>query len=64
MGIEMEMEEVDVSRLSGEELLKLFEERKRMLIAVRDEIDRRERPDGKPSVDVDFTQYVGDGIEG
>lgn len=64
MGTEMEMEEVDVSRLSGEELLKLFEERKRMLIAVRDEIDRRERPDGKPSVDVDFTQYVGDGIEG
>ena len=64
MGIEMEMEEVDVSRLSGEELLKLFEERKRMLIAVRDEIDRRERSDGKPSVDVDFTQYVGDGIEG
>ena len=60
----MEMEDVDVSRLSGEELLKLFEERKRMLIAVRDEIDRRERPDGKPTVDVDFTQYVGDGIEG
>ena len=58
------MEDVDVSRLSGEELLKLFEERKRMLIAVRDEIDRRERPDGKPTVDVDFTQYVGDGIEG
>lgn len=58
------MDEMDVSRMSGAELLRLFEERKRMLIAVRDEIDRRERSDGKPSVDVDFTKYVGDGIEG
>lgn len=44
--------------MSRAELEQLFEERKRMLIEVRDELDRRDRLSGKPGVDVDFTQYV------
>lgn len=43
----------------------LFEERKRALIEVRDELDRRDRAErgGGRAVNVDFTKYVGDGIE-
>ncbi len=39
----------------------LFEERKRALIEVRDELDRRDREERKRGVDVDFTQYIDDG---
>lgn len=44
--------------LSQEELERLFEARKRALIAVRDELDRRAGdPEG---VDFDFCQYVNE----
>ena len=49
--------------MSRDDLERLFEERKRALIEVRDELDRRDREWGKPRVNVDFTKYVGDGIE-
>lgn len=51
-------------RMSREELERLFAERRMLLLEVRDEIDRRDRIDGRRGVDVDFTKYVGDGIEG
>lgn len=51
-----------IREMSDAELRSLFEERKRLLLEVRDEIDRRER-DRKPVVEIDFTKYVGDGIE-
>lgn len=50
----------DLRRLSRKELEKLFGERRKALIEVRDEIDRRER---KPVASVDFCEYIGDGIE-
>lgn len=50
--------------MSREELERLFAERRMLLLEVRDEIDRRDREWGKPGVDVDFTKYVGDGIDG
>lgn len=50
----------DLRKLSRKELEREFEARKAALIEVRDEIDRRER---KPVADVDFCDYVGDGIE-
>ena len=46
--------------LSRRELEVLFEERKRALIEVRDEIDRRDRDSGRVGVDFDFTKYVSD----
>ena len=51
-------------RMSREELERIFAERRMLLLEVRDELDRRDRLDGRPGVDVDFTKYVGDGIEG
>lgn len=50
----------DLRKLSRKELEREFEARKAALIEVRDEIDRR---DSKPAADVDFCDYVGDGIE-
>lgn len=47
-------------KLSRKELEREFQARKAALIAVRDEIDRR---DSKPVADVDFCDYIGDGIE-
>lgn len=55
---------MDLRKLSRKELEALFNERRRALVEVRDEIDRRDREAGRPGVDVDFTKYVGDGIEG
>lgn len=49
--------------MSRAELESLFEERKRLLIEVRDEIDRREAERGREGVDVDFCKYIGDGSE-
>lgn len=51
-------------RMSREELERLFAERRMLLLEVRDEIDRRDKIEGRKGVDVDFTKYVGDGIEG
>lgn len=48
--------------LDDQSLRKLFEKRKRELLEVRNEIDRREKGT-RPPVSVDFTKYVGDGIE-
>lgn len=50
----------DVRNMSLGELRAEFEVRKRALLEVRDEIDRRER---KPAANVEFTNYIGDGIE-
>ena len=44
--------------MSRAELESLFEERKRLLIEVRDEIDRRDAERGRKGVDVDFCKYV------
>jgi len=44
--------------MSRAELESLFEERKRLLIEVRDEIDRRDAERGREGVDVDFCKYV------
>jgi len=52
-----------LERMSREDLERLFEERKAALIAVRNEIDRRDRIAGRKGVRVEFTDYVGDGIE-
>ena len=51
---------MDLRTLSRSDLEALFEERKRALIAVRDEIDRRDRDGGLPGVEVDFTKLVDD----
>lgn len=51
---------MSIRDLSREELERLFEERKRALIEVRDEIDRRDSWVVKQGVCVDFTQYVED----
>lgn len=59
------MDNAEILRgMSREELERLFAERRMLLLEVRDEIDRRDRIEGRPGVDVDFTKYVGDGIEG
>ena len=50
-------------KMSREELERVFAERRMLLLEVRDEIDRRDRIEGRGGVDVDFTRYVGDGIE-
>jgi hypothetical protein len=50
-----------IKELSRKELEKLFEERKKALLEVRDEIDRRDRDRDLTGVDVDFTKYVEDG---
>lgn len=42
-----------------DQLRVLYEERKAALIAVRDEIDRREK-DSRPGIDFDFSKYVTD----
>jgi len=49
--------------MSREELERIFAERRMLLLEVRDELDRRDRAEGRKGVDVDFTKYVGDGIE-
>ena len=41
-------------------LQKLFEERRRELVEIRDEIDRRDAWVVKEGVNVDFTEYVKD----
>ena len=51
---------MNIKELTDKELRELFEERKNALLEVRDEIDRREK---KPSARVEFTDYIGDGIE-
>lgn len=49
---------MNLSELSREELEKEFDARKRALIEVRDELDRRDRWVVKPGANVDFTKYV------
>lgn len=49
---------MEIRKLSRAALESLFEERKRLLIEVRDEIDRRDADCGKPSAEVDFEEYV------
>lgn len=56
-------ESISLKDMSTGELRSLFEERKRLLIEVRDEIDRREAERGREGVDVDFCKYIGDGSE-
>ena len=52
-------------QMSRDELERLFAERRMLLLEVRDELDRRDRElvGGGRRVNVDFTKYVGDGIE-
>ena len=52
---------MNLRELSREELEKEFEARKRALIEVRDELDRRDRWVVKPGANVDFTKYVENG---
>lgn len=52
---------MNLRELSREELEALFEERKRLLVEVRDEIDRRDAYVVRPGANVDFTQYVENG---
>ena len=56
---------MDLREMSRADLEREFEARKRALIEARDELDRRDREKvgGGRGVDVDFTRYVGDGIE-
>ena len=49
---------MNLRELSRKELEREFEERKKALIAVRDEIDRRDRWVVRPGANVDFTKYV------
>lgn len=52
--------------MSREDLEREFEVRKRALLEVRDELDRRDRDliDGGRGVDIDFTKYVeGDDVD-
>lgn len=49
---------MNLRELSREELESEFERRKAALIAVRDEIDRRDRWVVRPGASVDFTKYV------
>lgn len=50
--------DMELSKLSREELEALFEERKAALIEVRDELDRRDSYVVRRGVNVDFTKYV------
>lgn len=49
----------DLRYLPMDQLRVLYEQRKAALIAVRDEIDRREK-DTRPGIDFDFCKYVTD----
>ena len=51
-------EKLDLLHMPMDALRALFEERKKALIEVRDEIDRREKD--RPGVDFDFCKYVED----
>lgn len=55
--------DMSLREMDRPELERLFRERREALLEVRDELDRRDRELGKPRVNVDFTKYVGDGIE-
>lgn len=48
----------DLRSLSRERLEVLFAERKAALLRVRDELDRRDREEGKKGAVVDFCKYV------
>lgn len=50
---------MEIKELSMSALRCLFEERKRLLLEVRDEIDRRESE--KPAAKVEWTKYVENG---
>lgn len=52
-----------VRSMGRKELEALFAERRKALLEVRDELDRRDREKGKPDAGVDFCKCVGDGIE-
>lgn len=52
-------DEKELRYLPMDQLRVLFEQRKAALIAVRDEIDRRER-DERKGIDFDFCKYVTD----
>lgn len=52
---------MNLQELSREALELEFESRKKALIEVRDEIDRRDALVVRPGVDVDFTKYVENG---
>lgn len=49
---------MNLRELSRKELEMLFEERKKALIEVRDELDRRDAYVVRPGVNVDWTKYV------
>jgi len=49
---------MNLRELSRKELEREFEERKKALIEVRDEIDRRDSYVVRPGVNIDFTKYV------
>ena len=52
---------VELQRMSGAELRREFERRKAALLEVRNEIDRREKIEGRKGVPVEFTDYVENG---
>ena len=52
---------MNLRELSRKELEMLFEERKKALIEVRDELDRRDAYVVRPGVNVDWTKYVENG---
>lgn len=52
---------MNLRELSRKELELLFEARKKALIEVRDELDRRDAYVVRPGVNVDFTKYVENG---
>lgn len=52
---------MNLRELSRKELEREFEARKAALIAVRDEIDRRDAWVVRPGPNVDFTKYVENG---
>lgn len=49
---------MNLMNLTREDLEREFEVRKAALIEVRDELDRRDRMVGRPSVEVDYCKYV------
>ena len=57
--------DMDLRSMDRVELEREFAARKKALLEVRDELDRRDREQvgGGRRVNVDFTKYVGDGIE-
>ena len=52
---------LELQRMSSSELRKEFERRKALLLEVRNEIDRREKIEGRKGVRVEFTDYVENG---